>query len=79
LFVTGKPFQPTLMLTSRARANPSEEPFRSSKVRLFTVQTNIKLGWKDLPGLKTLAFKAFIIKDLLTDQYYKRLVPMKPS
>jgi hypothetical protein len=48
VFVHGTPFQPSLMFAGKARAYPSDAPFRYS--------TNIRLGWKGVPGTNTLAY-----------------------
>jgi hypothetical protein len=55
VFVPGNPFQPSLMFSDKARAYPSETPFRYStnKARLLALPTNIRLGWKSLPGTNT--------------------------
>ncbi len=51
MFVLGKPFQPSLMFAVKAVAYPSEAPFR-----YLASPTNIRLGWKGLPGTNTLAY-----------------------
>ncbi len=48
MFVPGKPFQFSLMFAGKARVYPIEAP--------FTLHTNIRLGWKSLPGTYTLAY-----------------------
>jgi hypothetical protein len=51
--VPGKPFQPSLVFAGKARAYPSEAPFRC---KLLASPTNITLDWKGLPGTNTLAY-----------------------
>jgi hypothetical protein len=51
VFVSGKPFQPTLIFVSMAGAYPSV-PLKGGLLNLLTVVT---LGWKDLPVINTLA------------------------
>ncbi len=34
VFVPGKPFKPSLMFAGKARAYPSEAPFRDSRLRV---------------------------------------------
>ncbi len=51
MFVPGKPFQHSLTFVSKARAYLSKEP-----LRLVTLPTNIRQGWKGLPGTNTLAY-----------------------
>jgi hypothetical protein len=52
MFIPGKLFQPSLMFVSDARAHQSEAPFMW--VKLLTLPTNIRLGWKGLPGTNAL-------------------------
>jgi hypothetical protein len=55
VFVPGKSFQPSLMFVGKARAYPSEVPFRCPTLGLaLALPTNIRLGWKGLPGTNTL-------------------------
>jgi hypothetical protein len=54
VFVPGKPLQPRLMFVGNARAYLSEAPFRC--FTLGALPTNIRLGWKGLPGTSTLAY-----------------------
>jgi hypothetical protein len=46
------------MFSDKARAYPSEPPFRYStnRARLLALPTNIRLGWKSFPGTNTLAY-----------------------
>jgi hypothetical protein len=47
--VSGKPFQPSLMLVSKVGTYPSEAPFRCSTLgRLLVSPANIRLSWKGL-------------------------------
>ncbi len=48
MFVPGKPLQPSLVFVSDAGAYPSEAPSRPE-----ALTTNIRLGWKSLPGTNT--------------------------
>jgi hypothetical protein len=43
-------FLPCLIFLSKAGSYPNEEPFR-----LQALPTNIRLGWKGMPGTNTLA------------------------
>ncbi len=54
LFLRGLPFQANLMFVSKAAAYPSEAFFRCSAV------TNIRLGWKSLPGTNPIAYWAHL-------------------
>jgi hypothetical protein len=56
------------MFAGKARAYPNEAPFR-----LLALPTNIRLGWKGLPGTNALGYyenpkitavKSFIVKTL---------------
>ncbi len=56
-FVPGKPFQPSLMFAGKAGAYPSEAPLGAPhKGRLLASPTNIRLGWKGLPGTNALTY-----------------------
>jgi hypothetical protein len=47
------------MFADKARAFPIEAPLRGEAPlngRLLASPTNIRLGWKGLPGIKTLAY-----------------------
>ncbi len=51
MFVSAKPFQPSLKFLSKAGAYPTEETFRRLLYgRLQALNTNIRLGWKGLQG-----------------------------
>ncbi len=57
MFDPGKPFQSSLIFTSKARDYPSETPFRCSTLwYALASHTNIILDWKDLPKTNTLAY-----------------------
>ncbi len=58
MFVTGKPLQPSLMFVRKTGAYLSGAPKRSSPFygRLLPLPTNIRLGWKSLPGNKHFSF-----------------------
>ncbi len=57
MFVPGKPFQPSQMFVGIAGAYLVEEPSGASLLgRLQASSTNIRLGWKGLPGTNTLAY-----------------------
>ncbi len=56
VIVPGKPFQPSLMFLSKARAYHSEVP--STLEQAPCLPTNIRLGWKGLPVTDTLAYSA---------------------
>jgi hypothetical protein len=56
VFVPGKPLQPCLMFVVKAGAYLREAPFRWSTLgRPLALPTNIRLGWRGLPGTNTLA------------------------
>ncbi len=48
--ILGKPFQPSLMFVGKARDYPSQGP------RVGSCPTNVRLGWKGLPRINTLAY-----------------------
>ncbi len=50
MFVPGKPFQLSLMFAGKAGAYPRVEHLKGA------LPTNIRLGWKGLPGTNTLAY-----------------------
>jgi len=53
LFVTCKPFQPSLMIAGKAGAYPSEASFMICSPlagRLLALLANISLGWQGLQG-----------------------------
>ncbi len=60
MFVPGKPLHPSLMFAGKL------EPTQVTRVkqlsgaplegRPLALPTNIRLGWRDLPGTKTLAY-----------------------
>ncbi len=47
MFVTGRSFQPNLMFEGKARSLPRWD---------LPILTNIRPGWKGLPGTNTLAY-----------------------
>ncbi len=47
VFVSGKPFQPSLIFLGKAGASPSKAPITLRL--LLALPTNIRLGWKGLP------------------------------
>jgi hypothetical protein len=57
-FVPGMPFQPSLMFAGKAGSYLSEVHFKCSTLwgRHLSSPTNIRLGWKGLPGTNTLAY-----------------------
>jgi hypothetical protein len=58
VFVPGNPFQPSLMFTGNARVYVSGAPESGAPLygRFMASPTNIRLGWKGLPGTNTLAY-----------------------
>jgi hypothetical protein len=57
VFVTGKPFQPSLMFVIKAGAYSSGAPTGSCLPgRLLALSTNIRLGWKCLPVTNDLTY-----------------------
>ncbi len=56
-----RPLQLSLMFTSKASSIPKgEEAKRGLHLgRLLALPVNIRLGWKDLPGTKTLGYKEY--------------------
>ncbi len=57
MFVSGKLFQPSPMIATKARAYLSETPIRCSTLGwLHALTTNIRLGWKSLPWTFVLAY-----------------------
>ncbi len=54
VFIPGKPFQLSLMLTSKPGAYPSEAPYSCSK--LLALPQNIRFGQKGLSWPDTLAY-----------------------
>ncbi len=71
VLVPYQPFQPGLLLESKARAYPSEHPSGAS-----ALPTNNRLGWKKLAGTNTLAYLA---QPLVTkrDEYGPRITFQK--
>jgi hypothetical protein len=55
VFVPGNPFQPSLMFADKARAYTSEPSFR-----YVALPTNIRLGWKSLPGTNSSLLRKFV-------------------
>ncbi len=53
MFVPNKPFQPSLMFEGKAGAYLSEAQLLE---RLLALPTNIRIGWKGLPVINTLAY-----------------------
>ncbi len=57
MFVPGKPFRPSLRFAGMAGAYPSKAPFICFTLGWAPcLNTNIRLGWKGLPGTNTLAY-----------------------
>ncbi len=57
MFVTGTPFQTSLMFVGKAM--PTRVKLLSGAPlsgRLLASPKNIRLGWKDLPGTNTIAY-----------------------
>jgi hypothetical protein len=62
MFVTGKPFQPSLMFVRRVGAYPGGHLKEALlKDRLLALPRNIRLGWKGLQLTNTLAFYEQIV------------------
>jgi hypothetical protein len=53
VFAPGKPFQPSPMFASEAREPAKKKGFSGAPLlsNLLALPTNIRLGWKGLPGL----------------------------
>jgi hypothetical protein len=71
------------MFAGKTEAYPSEVPFRCS-----TLPTNIRLGWKSLPGTNTLAYYknpqitaviSFIVQGHVSQIYCHIFVKLKPG
>ncbi len=59
MFVPGKPFQPSLIFVGNARTQEwSTDSYYS---RVCCGLTNIRLGWKGLPGTNPLAYLQKIV------------------
>ncbi len=58
----GKTFQPNLMFSGKARANPGVEYQKALHLgKILDLPTNIRLGWEGLPDTNTVAYyKKFI-------------------
>jgi hypothetical protein len=57
VFIPVKPFQPSLMFAGKAGAYPSEALYDAPlQGRPLVLLINIRLGWKSLPGMNTLAY-----------------------
>jgi hypothetical protein len=54
-FVTGEPFQPSLMFVRKGGAYPSGAHKRSG-----ALPTNIRLSWKGLPGKNSSLLRTFV-------------------
>jgi hypothetical protein len=76
VFVPKKSFQPSLMLVDKAKSLTREKHISGAplKSRLLALRTNIRLGWKSLPGSNTLAYNE---KSLIVDK--KSLIILKPG
>ncbi len=72
VFVLGKPFQPSLMFVNEAEAYLSETVLL--KRIPLALPTNIRLGWKALPGTNTLAY---YIHSVITD--VKSFIRLRPG
>jgi hypothetical protein len=58
MFVSAKLFQTSPRFVIKTGAQPSPAPKRNSQIRVdsLTFPTNIRQGWKGLPGTNTLAY-----------------------
>ncbi len=57
MFVTGKPFQPSLMFVGKAAAYPRVEHLKGAYLgKAPALVANIRLGRKGLPGTTTLVY-----------------------
>ncbi len=57
MFVAGKPVQPSTVFAGKAWACPVKHISGTPlKGKLLALPTNIRLGWKSLPGTNTLAY-----------------------
>jgi hypothetical protein len=52
MFVSIKPFQPSVTFLTQAGSYPRGAP----ESRLLALHTDIRLSWKGLPGTNTLAY-----------------------
>ncbi len=58
MFARGKPFQPSLLFASKAKAYTSPNHLKGAPLygRLLALPTNIRLDWKGLTGTNTIAY-----------------------
>jgi hypothetical protein len=55
VLISGEPFQPSITFVKKAGAYPSDLSGAPLLGRFQALPTNIRLGWKSLPGTNTLA------------------------
>ncbi len=72
------------MFEGKARAYPSEAPFRCSTLGLLASPTNTRLGWKGFPKTNTLAYyenpqiaaaKSFTVQAPVETGVFQALLP----